>query len=65
MIQRILRRRDLRAHTGLGATRLNEFVEAGTFPKPIKLGERAIGWLESEIAEWQAKRIAERDQEAV
>ena len=29
-----------------------------TFPKPIRLGQRAIGFLESEAEEWIAARIA-------
>jgi prophage regulatory protein len=36
-------------------------MSEGQFPKPIPLGRRAVGWLESEIAEWQAQRIAARD----
>jgi prophage regulatory protein len=31
----------------------------GKFPKPIKLGPRASGWLESEINAWLAERIAD------
>ena len=31
----------------------------GKFPKPIKLGLRASGWLESEINAWLADRIAD------
>lgn len=30
----------------------------GKFPKPIKLGPRASGWLESEINAWLAERVA-------
>jgi predicted DNA-binding transcriptional regulator AlpA len=33
----------------------------GTFPKPIKLEGKAVGWLEPEIIAWQKKRKAERD----
>jgi prophage regulatory protein len=33
----------------------------GRFPKPIPLGERSVGWIESEIIAWQKARIAERD----
>ncbi|AUA58889.1 dipicolinate synthase [Achromobacter spanius] len=29
-----------------------------TFPKPIKIGKRAVAWLESEVDEWIARRIA-------
>lgn len=31
----------------------------GKFPKPIKLGPRASGWLESEINAWLADRVAQ------
>lgn len=31
----------------------------GKFPKPIKLGPRASGWLESEINDWLTDRIAQ------
>ena len=27
-------------------------AKAGTFPKPIYLGPKAVGWLESEIDAW-------------
>lgn len=30
------------------------------FPQPIKIGERAISFVESEIDEWIGQRIAER-----
>ncbi len=29
------------------------------FPKPVKIGERAVAWIESEVDEWIAARIAE------
>jgi predicted DNA-binding transcriptional regulator AlpA len=66
-LRRVLRRRDLRARDGLGATRRNELIASGEYPKPFKLTGprgRALGWWEDEVAEWQAKRNAERDQEA-
>lgn len=28
-----------------------------TFPKPVKLGRRAVGWVESEIQQWIEQRI--------
>ncbi|GGG52598.1 hypothetical protein GCM10010964_44670 [Caldovatus sediminis] len=34
---------------------------AGEFPRRVTLGPRAVGWLESEINQWIAKRAAERD----
>ena len=29
-----------------------------TFPKPIKIGAKAIGWIESEIEAWLAAQIS-------
>lgn len=29
----------------------------GTFPKPIKLGERSSGWIASEVDQWLEDRI--------
>ena len=31
------------------------------FPRPIQLGPRAVGFLKSEVDEWLATRIADRD----
>lgn len=36
-------------------------IAAGTFPKPIKLGPRAIGWLRSDIQNWLSERVQDRD----
>ena len=41
------------------------FRQEGKFPVPVKLsdggGNACIRFVESEVAEWQASRIAERD----
>lgn len=45
--------------TGLGRTTIWRAVKEGRFPKPIKLGERAVGWLESDIVAWlESRRVA-------
>jgi len=33
------------------------------FPKRIKIGIRAVGWIESEVQKWVAMRIAASRQE--
>jgi hypothetical protein len=38
-------------------------VSAGTFPRPIRIGPRRVGWLASEIDAWLADRIRERDEQ--
>ncbi len=57
----ILRRREVEARTGLGCSTIYDGIKAGTFPAPIQLGPKAVGWLESEINAWLAARVAARD----
>jgi prophage regulatory protein len=61
-LHQIVRKPDLPGYTGLQRSSIENAIEAGTFPKPISLGCRSVGWLASELAEWQRQRIAERDQ---
>jgi prophage regulatory protein len=65
VVQKIYRRPQLTAVTGLSVPYINELVAAGKFPKPIKLGEKASGWLECDILSWQQARIAARDGQEV
>lgn len=60
-MQRILRLPELKKATGLGRSRIYDLVAQNKFPRPIALSERARGWLESEVSDWQQARIAERD----
>ena len=60
-VQAILRRPQVERLTGLRRSSLYALVQAGKFPRPIKLSEKAVGWLELEIVDWQQRRVAERD----
>lgn len=53
---RILRRPEVENRTGLSRSTLYAMMSEGTFPKPIRLGKRAVGWPESAIAEWLESR---------
>lgn len=48
----ILRRKHVEARTGLSRSTIYAMVAAGTFPKPVNIGPRAVGWVESEIVDW-------------
>lgn len=61
MAENILRRPRVQAVTGLPRSSMYAKIAAGQFPKPIPLGKKAVGWIESEIVEWQKARIAARD----
>ena len=54
---RILRQPDVRARIGLSKSTIYELIRKKELKAPIKLGERAVGWLESDIDEFLAKRI--------
>lgn len=49
---RILRLPEVRAHTGLGRSRIYSLINEKRFPAPVALGARARGWRLSEIQKW-------------
>lgn len=55
----ILRRPQVQQRTGLSRSTLYQYMKDGDFPKPVQLGFRAVGWLESDISDWIAKRVRE------
>jgi prophage regulatory protein len=55
--QAILRLPAVKARTGLSRSSIYLHALQGTFPKPINIGPRAVGWLDSDIAGWLEKRI--------
>ena len=59
MAHRILRLPAVMDVTGLGRTTVYEQMAAGRFPKPIKLSERAVGWLEADIQNWIETKVLE------
>lgn len=58
---RIIRLSEVLANTGLARSTVYKYVADGSFPKPVSLGDRAVGWVESEVQEWVLARIEERD----
>jgi prophage regulatory protein len=53
----ILRRKQVEAKTGLSRSSIYDAVKAGTFPAPVNLGARAVGWIAGEVDNWIAQRI--------
>lgn len=51
----------VKARTGLSRSQIYASAARGEFPRPVKLGERASAWVEREVGEWIAARIASRD----
>jgi prophage regulatory protein len=59
---RMIRRPEVERLTGLRRSTIYELMARGQFPRPVALGRKAVAWLESEVAEWQRQRIAQRDE---
>lgn len=57
MATAILRLPSVKTRTGLSRSTIYLRVSEGTFPKPVSLGGRAVGWVESEIQLWLEQRI--------
>src|SRR5690349_4892518 len=62
----ILRRKQVERRTGLSRSAIYAKLTPNpkcptsydpTFPKPVSVGARAVGWIEAEISEWLARRI--------
>ncbi len=53
----LLRRKQVQARTGLSRSMIYQYIKEGMFPKPVPLGARAVGWIESEVSDWITERI--------
>ena len=53
----ILRLPSVKARTGLSRSTIYLRVSDGSFPSPISLGARSVGWVESDIEEWISHKI--------
>jgi prophage regulatory protein len=60
-----LRRPTVEARTGRKRSALYQAISDGTFPKPVPLGARAVGWPEHEVQAVQAARLAGANDEAI
>ena len=52
-----LRLPQVKAATGLSRSSIYEKIQEGTFPQPVQIGIRAVGWIEAEIRQWAANRV--------
>jgi prophage regulatory protein len=57
MAKVVLRLPVVKARTGLSRSTIYLRIAEGSFPKPVSLGDRAVGWLESEIESWLSSRV--------
>lgn len=53
----ILRRKQVQARTGLSRSSIYLKISEGVFPQPVRLGARAVGWIEGEIDAWLVAQV--------
>jgi len=53
----VLRLPQVREVTGLGRSMIYQLEADRRFPRRIKIGARAVGWLQDEVQAWVAERV--------
>lgn len=53
----ILKLPEVMKETSLGKSTIYAYIKDGRFPSPIDVGDRAVGWVDSEISAWIDERI--------
>ncbi|WP_238401141.1 helix-turn-helix transcriptional regulator [Alloalcanivorax marinus] len=48
--------------TGLARSSIYNRMNEGSFPRPVSLGARSVGWVSDEVQDWVEARIQERDE---
>lgn len=54
----IKRLNGVKSMVGLSRSTIYALMKSGQFPKSISLGERSVGWLESDIIQWIDSKVA-------
>jgi len=54
----IKRLNGVKSMVGLSRSTIYALMKSGQFPKSIPLGERSVGWLESDISAWIDSKVA-------
>ena len=52
MLPKILRRKDIENQFGLSRSTIYAMMANDRFPKPVKLGHRAVGWRSDDLQTW-------------
>lgn len=54
--KKFLRLLHVKRKIGLSRTTIYRMIAAGDFPRPIRLGSRAVAWIEADVIQWMNKR---------
>jgi len=65
MQESFIRLKNVEDRTGLKKSMVYDLMSRGEFPKSIKIGERAVAWVESEVDAINAARMAEKSADEI
>src|SRR4051794_23755681 len=63
--EHLLRITNVQARTGLSRASVWRFVRDASFPAPVRIGRRAVAWLDTEVDSWIADRVKARNTSSV
>ena len=55
-MERMLRIKDVIKITAMSNSTIYELIKSNDFPRPKRIGKRAVGWLENDIQNWVESR---------
>lgn len=61
MSQVLIRLSEVQKRTGYSKAWIYRLLKENRFPQSVKIGARAIAFVESEVDDWISQRIEERD----
>jgi len=56
MADKHYRRTEVEDITGLSRSSIYDMMDRGDFPRPVRIGKRAVAWPESAISDWLSNR---------
>lgn len=56
----LLKLKQVMSITSLGRSTVYKYCADNNFPKPIKLGQRNVAWIENEVQEWIKQKMIQR-----
>ena len=56
----ILKVKEVSKEVNISVPQIYRLAKLGEFPKPLKLGKRSSGWLQSEIEQWIQEKVDAR-----
>jgi len=57
---RLMRLREVLQLCGFSRATLYREIKLHTFPAPVKLSARSVGWLQDDVTQWLDARVAQR-----